>query len=824
MSVINCHIPIKITITGRPTDAQLEELCDRLSSTLNARLEIAERTIAQALESSSRPGDVDVVRAPYEESRDLRDQQLYALPSYDNRGEPHGVSFEITDPLEIMAGVTPASIQEIVLDTASHRVRFLTVGGKAHNGTITGVATRFGGEGKYELRRPKSKPGHAADPNRTWDIFYPDGRPFRGGMEFSVALDMSDVAFQNLNYKEPVRLSVVNGVLPKLVNLEATIKLISELAGSVLLSNVQQQEIIRLLSEVPVEQAPEIVKRLRETLVNGQPLIDRLDDAIDSDANIELHEVLSRLKVQSGGDAAAAKIANAIVLAWHDVMGFFEQTSVFAIEKTSKGKIRIRYLGGIAGGLYSNPEYDEIKDLDGETRLNLMTADGLEFDPEQPVIVHDYDSGRQILMTAEDLIAFQHLGIRKFLSDVGTLASVATPIGAETALARVASYAIQITRVAVLIAEENKLNLRKWFPNWGPKILAATEKIKIALAVVDMAQLLRGGWGLFRNLRRLRNARKAMDAAPIVSSVEEAARADQQALTLESQADKILDDAQKARRELGLPDDLSQSIEQFADETAQAEGQVAQAIDSSPEQAAVVGNIVSRTPAQRAREYIARWQGRILDPDNALEETFRRAADPSLRVQGRAAAAELRTIEGILNEGLGGRSVASVEVIPSSSAGRTPDLVVHFGDGTVTRVEIRTVSSAPRGRVVPKSTGSRGAAARQLLEDTEVRLPTQTDVENAVLEKAKDTTRRPSQLTAPLTGVPSGGTIFVQLPYSDMDPAMVTAAIVKISPSLGAHVEQIVVVVQLPRPSPTEPLRFGALTYVRQGNIFSLIP
>ena len=129
MPVINCHIPIKITITGRPTSAQLEELSDRLSSAIKARLAFAARTISQSLESGSRTGDVEVVRAPYEKSLDLRDQQLYAVPSYDDRGEPHGVSYEITDPLEIMAGVTAASIQEIVCGFAKgitplHRLGF----------------------------------------------------------------------------------------------------------------------------------------------------------------------------------------------------------------------------------------------------------------------------------------------------------------------------------------------------------------------------------------------------------------------------------------------------------------------------------------------------------------------------------------------------------------------------------------------------------------------------------------------------------------------------------------------------------------------------
>ena len=49
-----------------------------------------------------------------------------------------------------------------------------------------------------------------------------------------------------------------------------------------------------------------------------------------------------------------------------------------------------------------------------------MTGSGIEVDADQPTIVHDYDNDRQVLLTAEDLIAYQLAGVRKFLQDVAT--------------------------------------------------------------------------------------------------------------------------------------------------------------------------------------------------------------------------------------------------------------------------------------------------------------------------------------------------------------------------------------------------------------------
>jgi hypothetical protein len=233
---------------------------------------------------------------------------------------------------------------------------------------------------------------------------------------------------------------------------------------------------------------------------------------------------------------------------------------------------------------------------------------------------------------------------------------------------------------------------------------------------------------------------------------------------------------------------------------------------------AVLAGAVRRTPAQVAQDLATRYSGRLVDSNNALANIIERARHPSLRVDGRAAAAELRGIIDILEEGVGGRAAARVEVIPSSSAGRTPDLVIHFADGSTTRYEMRTLTSAPRGHVTPKADLGSGALARSLAEDTARRPVSRSQIAQAILDKARVTATRPSQLTAPLAGVAPGGTISVNVTAATTNTTIIDGAVQSAASRLGPHVERIDVSYLLPRSASTDPLTRGVLTYVRQPN------
>ncbi len=466
------------------------------------------------------------------------------------------------DPLEeIKSAGTGGVVTSILIDPASGRTRFYLGGTTFYNGTVKLLASSFQ-PGDYLLERD-----YSGNPRGTWKIFHGDGSKYFGGLQFDVLLDGVD--FDSLSYSGKFPLKVAGGLLPKLVDLDARMKSIQD----ALAKKAKDAVIVGMFEDIPAEQAEEFVKRLRAEKFGDKPLLEKLDDYVDGEDNMKLHQLLSRLKLQAGGVKSAAKLADAPTLAWHDVMGFFEQKAVFSVTPSGNGKYKIKYLGGISSGLFSSPDYDEVKSMGSKERLNIMTGDGIEVDADQPIMVHDYDSGRTVALTAEDLISYQHAGVRKFLQDVGTIAAIATPAGAESVGAKVLQYGVQIATIATTLVDENKLNIKKWFPTWGPKIIETSERIKVVIAIVGIAQFVHGSWSLVTKLRQLRAARAALDAKAVVTSAEEALQAEKQAQQLETNAQKLLDQADLARKEMGLAEETAQAgkaADQGAAETSKA--------------------------------------------------------------------------------------------------------------------------------------------------------------------------------------------------------------------------------------------------------------
>jgi hypothetical protein len=83
MRTINCYIPIKVRVTGRPSDSQLEELGEALARCLTEQLTFAERTIAAHLGRPSHAGTRTVVRVPFDPAWYDPVASVYSLPSYD---------------------------------------------------------------------------------------------------------------------------------------------------------------------------------------------------------------------------------------------------------------------------------------------------------------------------------------------------------------------------------------------------------------------------------------------------------------------------------------------------------------------------------------------------------------------------------------------------------------------------------------------------------------------------------------------------------------------------------------------------------------------
>ncbi len=454
----------------------------------------------------------------------------------------------MVDPLDIVEGYTNETVQTIWLDRSSYRTRFFTRGGQTYDGTAS-VKAEFA-NGSYIGKLSTSK-----DKRRTWDLYHADGSVYKGNLEFSVVLN--GAVYANLTYTNSIQIEVGEGMLPKLIDIKKRIQDIAKLASETWVDTNKEEKIIRLLSDIPSEQSAEFIEAMNNYSVDGKSLTDVLDDVVDSDENIALHQAISMLRLRSLGEKGAQDLANAPVLPWHDVMGFFEQSATFSIEKMQNGKIKIRYLGAVTGGLLNNPDYKEMSDITMKERINWMIS-GVEVDPNAPIIIHDYDRDKFVVLTAQDLITYQHAGNRKFIQDMLTIASMATPVGAaRTAAGRAFVFTMErVLPALVLVVEENKLNIRKWFPNWGPKIIQATELVKIGLAMYGAAQFVKTGWSAFAKLKQIRNARKAMDSVAIADNASDLSKAESVALQLEQQADELIGPAEKLKKELGVADDI----------------------------------------------------------------------------------------------------------------------------------------------------------------------------------------------------------------------------------------------------------------------------
>jgi hypothetical protein len=226
---------------------------------------------------------------------------------------------------------------------------------------------------------------------------------------------------------------------------------------------------------------------------------------------------------------------------------------------------------------------------------------------------------------------------------------------------------------------------------------------------------------------------------------------------------------------------------------------------------------VPKTPEDVARAIRAKYQGALVDPDHELEKIIARVRHPSLRVDGRAASGELRDLIHILESGtFDGKQVANVKLIAPSSAGRTPDRGITFVDLTTARDESVSVTSASRGHLRhDPDTETSGAALARVSES---RAATQSKVEHAILNKAKHTSSRPSQLTAPLVEFADGGRISVTI---TKDAGLTSAMIDDIMRDirLGDHVQSVKVTNFQPRSeTPSAPHLREVSIYTRQAN------
>ncbi|MBV9269930.1 MAG: hypothetical protein JO165_02470 [Candidatus Eremiobacteraeota bacterium] len=145
---------------------------------------------------------------------------------------------------------------------------------------------------------------------------------------------------------------------------------------------------------------------------------------------------------------------------------------------------------------------------------------------------------------ARDLIGYQHSGERGFLQHVATVSSFALPVGGATSAAgRAIVFITQRLLPAVfLFVDENRLNILKWFPKWGPKMLYYSDILQKLLLIYNVGQLAHSGYGFFTAWREVKNARAVLEAGAELSNDAEAV-----AKQLEAESEKIFSSVDQIR-------------------------------------------------------------------------------------------------------------------------------------------------------------------------------------------------------------------------------------------------------------------------------------
>lgn len=235
--------------------------------------------------------------------------------------------------------------------------------------------------------------------------------------------------------------------------------------------NSEEESIIRILDTTPQDQCDKLIKELSSNKIEESTVLEKIDQVIDMGNNLELHAVLSKIKIKSRGEEKGVKeLEEAPILPWHDVMGFFEDDATFKITTKGKGEVYIEYPSRTS---YAKDFGDEPKKLEKRYGPNFFT--GHTFSPDQILIIHDYDLGKFVPIVASELIGYKHSRMRGFYSHMGTVVSTALSGGgggaAKTLLGRIIMRVDQAFNIFSTIIDENRLNIVKWFPNWGAKML-----------------------------------------------------------------------------------------------------------------------------------------------------------------------------------------------------------------------------------------------------------------------------------------------------------------------------------------------------------------
>jgi hypothetical protein len=381
------------------------------------------------------------------------------------------------------------------------------------------------------------------------------------------------------------------------------LKMLAQLSKAYWTGGEEEEAIIRILSTTPHSQASTFVKRLTNEKIEDESYLTVLDQVADFGNNLELHEELSKLRIKSLGPEEGVKaLETAPILIWHDVIGFSETRAVFKASRTKEGKVRIEYSKGWEV-LTSKDFGEEPKNL-GEEKL----IRGFTVNPNQVLIIHDYDRGTYVPFVAQELIGYEHAKIRSLLGNVATFATL--PLGggwalAKTLLPRILVAAGEALNLLSILVDENRLNIVRWFPKWGSKMIYYFDMVNIGVTAFGLSKFLLGGG--MRLIKKWKSIRKTRVKATV-------GEAEKIANLIETHADNFFDQVEEWGR--GTLDKRRQKTSGNIDSSSAPR----RIVGAASSKKLVLGNYASNT--SRAGKIIKRSRA---DVENIVEKVFKKA-------------------------------------------------------------------------------------------------------------------------------------------------------------------------------------------------------
>jgi hypothetical protein len=196
---------------------------------------------------------------------------------------------------------------------------------------------------------------------------------------------------------------------------------IAKLAAARRTGSDEEERILHILDHTPPEEAAAVLYSLEKSTVDGKPLLDVMDDAVDGDNNFQMHVHLTNLYLRSrkGDPKLQDEVDQSPVLPWrHSMTG---DRAVFSAHTLADGRVAVSY------GVIQTQTMKSATAF-GPVPKAMRNGEAMLLQPNDLVRIDDKDDKRVILLRAADLAAYENSGNRQAKEGMAEAAALGVAI------------------------------------------------------------------------------------------------------------------------------------------------------------------------------------------------------------------------------------------------------------------------------------------------------------------------------------------------------------------------------------------------------------